>query len=48
MAPLVLAGGALADKDGTGDALLTQRALATSIVERQAHDYFAAKGNQPA
>jgi predicted transposase YbfD/YdcC len=48
MAIPLLEGCALAGKDITGDALLTQRALATSIVERQAHDYFTAKGNQPA
>lgn len=34
-------------KDITGDALLTQRALASHIVERQAHYHFTAKGNQP-
>ena len=48
MAIPVLKGCALAGKDITGDALLTQRALATYIVERQAHYYFTAKGNQPA
>ncbi len=48
MAIPLLAGCALAGKDITGDALLTQRALATYIVERQAHYYFTAKGNQPA
>jgi predicted transposase YbfD/YdcC len=37
----------IAGKDVTGDALLTQRALATYIVERQAHYHFTAKGNQP-
>jgi predicted transposase YbfD/YdcC len=36
----------LAGKDVTGDALLTQRALATYIVERQAPYHFTAKGNQ--
>ncbi|MGB8435494.1 MAG: ISAs1 family transposase, partial [Burkholderiales bacterium] len=48
MAIPLLEGCALAGKDITGDALLTQRALATYIVERQAHYYFTAKGNQPA
>jgi predicted transposase YbfD/YdcC len=38
----------LVGRDITGDALLTQRALATYIVERQAHYHFTAKGNQPA
>ena len=37
----------LVGKDITGDALLTQRALATYIVEHQAHYHFTAKGNQP-
>ena len=37
----------IAGKDVTGDALLTQRALASYIVERQAHYHFTAKGNQP-
>jgi predicted transposase YbfD/YdcC len=36
------------DKDITADALLTQRKLAHYLVEdRQAHDHFTAKGNQP-
>jgi predicted transposase YbfD/YdcC len=35
-------------RDITGDALLTQRALASYIVEQQAHYHFTAKGNQPA
>lgn len=34
-------------RDITGDALLTQRALASYIVEQQAHYHFTAKGNQP-
>ena len=34
-------------KDITGDALLTQRPLASYIVNRQAHYHFTAKGNQP-
>ena len=34
-------------KDITGDALLTQRALATYLVEQQAHYHFTVKGNQP-
>ena len=47
MAIPLLEGCALAGKDVTGDALLTQRALATSLVTRQAHYYFTVKGNQP-
>ena len=35
-------------KDITGDALLTQRSLATYVVERKAHYHFTVKGNQPA
>jgi predicted transposase YbfD/YdcC len=38
---------ALAGKDITGDALLTQRALATYLVEQQAHYHFTVKANQP-
>src|SRR5256884_1506343 len=35
-------------KDVSGDALLTQRELATYLVEkRKAHYYFTVKGNQP-
>ena len=34
-------------KDITADALLTQRKLATYLVERKAHYHFTAKGNQP-
>ncbi|WP_169070161.1 ISAs1 family transposase [Candidatus Accumulibacter contiguus] len=37
----------LAGKDITADALLTQRALATYLVEQQAHYHFTGKGNQP-
>lgn len=37
----------IAGRDITGDALLTQRALATHLVERQAHYHFTVKGNQP-
>lgn len=37
----------IAGKDLTADALLTQRAIATYIVEQQAHYYFPVKGNQP-
>ena len=48
MAIPLLAGCALAGKDVTGDALLTQRALARYLIERQAHYYFTVKGNQPA
>jgi predicted transposase YbfD/YdcC len=38
----------IAGKDVTGDALLTQRTLASYLVERQAHYHFTVKGNQPA
>jgi len=31
----------------TGDALLTQRAIATYIVQQRAHYHFTVKGNQP-
>ena len=34
-------------KDITGDALLTQRAIATHVVSQQAHYHFTVKGNQP-
>jgi predicted transposase YbfD/YdcC len=34
-------------KDITGDALLTQRRLATYLVEHKAHYHFTVKGNQP-
>jgi len=34
-------------KDITADALLTQRKLATYLVERKAHYHFTVKGNQP-
>lgn len=34
-------------KDITGDALLTQRAIATYVVSQQAHYHFTVKGNQP-
>jgi predicted transposase YbfD/YdcC len=37
----------IAGKDVTGDALLTQRTLASYLVERQAHYHFTVKGNQP-
>ena len=43
----LLAGCDIAGKDITGDALLTQRKLASYLVERQAHYHFTAKGNQP-
>src|SRR5919109_32818 len=33
--------------DITGDALLTQRAIATHIVQQHAHYHFTVKGNQP-
>ena len=48
MAIPLLEGCDLAGKDVTGDALLTQRALATYIVAQQAHYHFTAKANQPA
>ena len=35
-------------KDITGDALLTQRAIARHVVEQGAHYHFTVKGNQPA
>ena len=47
MAIPLLAGCDIAGRDITGDALLTQRALASYIVQRQAHYHFTAKGNQP-
>ena len=34
-------------KDITGDALLTQRAIAAYIVQHRAHYHFTVKGNQP-
>jgi predicted transposase YbfD/YdcC len=34
-------------KDITGDALLTQRAIAAYIVQQHAHYHFTVKGNQP-
>lgn len=37
----------IAGKDITGDALLTQRALATYLVEQHAHYHFTVKSNQP-
>ena len=48
MAIPLLAGCDIAGKDVTGDALLTQRALARYLVERHAHYHFTVKGNQPA
>jgi len=33
--------------DITGDALLTQRAIATHIVQQHAHYHFTVKSNQP-
>ena len=47
MAIPLLEGCDIAGKDITGDALLTQRALARYIVERHAHYHFTVKGNQP-
>ena len=37
----------IAGKDITGDALLTQRAIADYVISQQAHYHFTAKGNQP-
>jgi predicted transposase YbfD/YdcC len=34
-------------KDITGDALLTQRAIATHVIQQRAHYHFTVKGNQP-
>ena len=48
MAISLLATCDLAGKDITGDALLTQRTIASYVVERQAHYHFTVKGNQPA
>ena len=47
MAVPLLATCDIAGKDVTGDALLTQRAIAADVVERQAHYHFPVKGNQP-
>lgn len=47
MAMPLLDGCDIAGKDVTGDALLTQRALASYLIERQAHYHFTVKGNQP-
>ena len=38
----------IAGKDITGDALLTQRAIASYVVAQQAHYHFPVKGNHPA
>ena len=46
MAIPLLEGCHIAGRDITGDALLTQRALARYIVAQQAHYHFTAKGNQ--
>ena len=48
MAIPLLEGCDIEGKDVTGDALLTQRALASYLVKRQAHHHFSVKGNQPA
>ena len=48
MAIPLLASRDIAGKDITGDALLTQRAIAADVIERQAHYHFTVKGNQPA
>jgi predicted transposase YbfD/YdcC len=37
----------IAGRDITGDALLTQRAIATHLIEQKAHYHFTVKGNQP-
>lgn len=42
----LLDGIAIKGKDITADALLTQRKLATYVVQREAHYHFAVKGNQ--
>jgi predicted transposase YbfD/YdcC len=47
MAVPLLEGCEIAGKDVTGDALLTQRTLASYLVERRAHYHFTVKGNQP-
>ena len=47
MAIPLLEGCDIAGKDVTGDALLTQRALASYLTGRQAHYHFTVKGNQP-
>ncbi len=47
MAIPLLAACDITGKDITGDALLTQRALASYIVSQQAHYHFTVKGNQP-
>jgi len=43
----VLDGIDIVGRDISADALLTQRKLATYVVERQAHYHFTVKGNQP-
>jgi predicted transposase YbfD/YdcC len=48
MAIPLLATCAIAGKDITADALLTQRAIANYVVQQQAHYHFTVKGNQPA
>jgi predicted transposase YbfD/YdcC len=47
MAIPLLEGCDITGKDVTADALLTQRTLASYLVERQAHYHFTVKGNQP-
>ena len=48
MAISLLASCDITGKDVSGDALLTQRKIATDVVEeRKAHYYFTVKGNQP-
>ena len=47
MAIPLLETGSIAGKDITGDALLTQRAIADYIIALHAHYHFTVKGNQP-
>jgi predicted transposase YbfD/YdcC len=48
MAIPLLAACDIEGKDITGDALLTQRAIASYVVGRKAHYHFTVKSNQPA
>ena len=47
MAIPLLETSAIAGRDITGDALLTQRKIATYVVEQQANYHFTVKSNQP-
>src|SRR6202521_5647583 len=47
MAILLLETCDIAGRDITGDALLTQRAIATHLIQQKAHYHFTVKGNQP-